>query len=85
MRATLNQLDSSLGSNHKRGNTKKRADCGDAKDQIEQHQASDEKEESVCDIKSTEERHDKVVETKGESYKNIVISTAKTKIEICYK
>ncbi|XP_067022856.1 uncharacterized protein [Acropora muricata] len=46
--------------------------------------------ETVCDIginalnaESMEERHDKV-ETKGESCKNIVITTAETKIEICY-
>ena len=32
---------------------------------------------------SMEERHDKV-ETKGESCKNSVITTAETKIEICY-
>jgi len=45
---------------------------------------------SVCDIgfnalnaESIDERHDKV-ETKGESCKNIVITTAE-KIEICYK
>ena len=58
---------------------------------IEQHGVSDKKEVSVCDIginalnaESMEERHDKV-ETKGESCKNIVITTAETKIEICYK
>ena len=45
---------------------------------------------SVCDIgfnvlkaESMKERHDKV-EIKGESCKNIVITTAETKIEICY-
>ena len=45
----------------------------------------------ACDIginalnaESMEERHDKV-ETKRESCKNIVITTAETKIEICYK
>ena len=32
------RLDSSLGSDHERGNIKKRADRGAAKDQIEQHQ-----------------------------------------------
>ena len=48
------------------------------------------KEVSVCDIgfnalnlESMEERHDKV-DTKGESCKNIVITAAETKIEICY-
>ena len=55
------------------------------------HGVSDKKGVSVCDIGinalnagSMEERHDKV-ETKGESCKNIVITTAETKIEICYK
>ena len=46
---------------------------------------------SVCDIgfnalnaEGMKERHDKV-ETKGESCKNIFITTAKTKIDICYQ
>ena len=54
---------------------------------LEQHGVSVKKEVSVCDIgiyalnaESMEERHDKV-ETKGESCKNIVITTAETKIE----
>ena len=38
----------------------------------------------ALNAESMEERHDKV-ETKGESCKNIVITTAETKIEICYK
>ena len=89
--AILNQSESSLGSDHERRNTKKRCDREDAEDQIEQHEVSDKKEVSVCDIgfnalnaESMEERHDKV-ETKGQSCKNIVITTAETKIEICYK
>ena len=44
------------------------------------------REVSLCDIgfnALNAERHDKV-ETKGESCKNIVITTAATKIEICY-
>ena len=89
--AILNQSQSSLGSDHERRNTKKRCDREDAEDQIEQHGVSDKKEVSVCDIginalnaESMEERHDKV-EAKGESCKNIVITTAETKIEICYK
>ena len=91
MSAILNQLESSLGSDHERRNTKKRCDREDAEDQIEQHEVSDKKEVSVCDIgfnalnaESMEERHDKV-ETKEENCKNIVITTAETKIEICYK
>ena len=91
MSAILNQSQSSLGSDHERKNTKKRRDREDAEDQIEQHGVSDEKEVSVCDIEinvlnaeSMEERHDKV-ETKGESCKNIVITTAETTIEICCK
>ena len=90
MSAILNQSESSLGSDHERRNTKKRCDREDAEDQIEQHEVSGKKEVSVCDIgfnalnaESMEERHDKV-ETKGESCKNI-ITTAETKIEICYK
>ena len=43
-------MDSSLGGDHERGNTKKRADRRDTKDEIEQHERSDEKEESACDI-----------------------------------
>ena len=89
--AILNQSQFSLGSDHERRNTKKRCDHEDAEDQIEQHGVSDKKEVSVCDIginaldaESMKERHDKV-ETKGESCKNIVITTAETKIEICYK
>ena len=46
---------------------------------------------SVCDIgfnalsaESMEERHDKL-DTKGELCKNIVITTAETKVENCYK
>ena len=91
MSAIFNQSESSLGSDHERRNTKKRCDREDAEDQIEQHEVSDKKEVSVCDIgfnalnaESTKQRHDKV-ETKGESCKNIVITTADTKIEICYK
>ena len=91
MSAILNQSESSLGSDHERRNTKKRCDREDAEDQIEQHEVSDKREVSVCDIgshalnaESMEERHDKV-ETKGESCKNIVITTGETKIEICYK
>ena len=91
MSAILNQSESSLGSDHERRNTKKRCDRADAEDQIEQHEVSDKKEVSVCDVgfnalnaKSTKERHDKV-ETKGESCKNIVITTADTKIKIFYK
>ena len=90
MSAILNQSESSLGSDHEKRNTKKRCDCKDAEDQIEQHKVSD-KKVSVCDIgfnalnaESMKERHDKV-ETKGESCKNIVITTAETKIEICSK
>ena len=91
MSAILNQSESSLGSDHEKRNTKKRCDREDAEDQIEQHEVSDKKEVSVCDIgfnalnaESMKERHDKV-ETKGESCKNIVIATAETKIEICCK
>ena len=77
MSAILNQseLESSLGSDHERRNTKKRCDREDAEDQIEQHEVSNKKEVSVCDIgftalnaESMEERHGKV-ETKGESCK----------------
>ena len=50
MSAILNQSDSSLGSYHERRNTKKRCDREDAEDQIEQHEVSDKKEVSVCDI-----------------------------------
>ena len=39
---------------------------------------------NALNAESMEERHDKV-ETKGKSCKNIVITTAETKIEICYK
>ena len=67
----MNQSKYSLGSDHERRNTKKRCDRKDAEDQIEQHEVSDKKEVSVCDIGfnalnagSMEERHDKV-ETKG--------------------
>ena len=88
--AILNQSESSLSSDYERRNTKKRCDREDAKDQIEQHEGSDKKEVSVCDIgfnalnaESMEERHDKV-KRKEESCKNI-ITTAETKIEICYK
>ena len=91
MSAILNQSESSLGSDHERRNTKKRCDREDAEDQIEQHEVSVKKDVSVCDIgfnalnaESMEERHDKV-ETKAESCKDIVITTAETKIEICYK
>ena len=91
MSAILTQSQSSLGSDHEGRNTKKSCDRKDAEDQIEQHGVSDKEEVSVCDIginalnaESMEERHDKV-ETKGESFKNIVITTAETKIEICYK
>ena len=91
MNAILNQSQSSLGSDYERSKTKKRCDREDAEDQIEQHGISDKKEVSVCDIginafnaESMKERHDKV-QTKGESCKNIVITTAETKIEICYK
>ena len=73
MSAIFNQSESSLGSDHERRNTKKRCDREDAEDQIEQHEVSDQKEVSVCDIgfnalnaESTKQRHDKV-ETKGES------------------
>ena len=84
--AILNQSESSLSNDHKRRNTKKECDHEDAEDQIEQHNISDKKEVSVCDIgfdALDAERHDKV-ETKGESCKNIVITAAETKIEICY-
>lgn len=91
MSAILNQSESSLGSDHEKRNIKKRCDCDDAEDPIEQHEVSDKKEVSVCDIgfnalntESMKERHDKV-ETKGESCKNVVITTAEMKIEICYK
>ena len=50
MSAILNQSESSLGSDHERRNTKKRCDREDAEDQIEQHEVSDKKEVSVCDI-----------------------------------
>ena len=50
MGAILNQSESSLGSDHERRNTKKRCDREDAEDQIEQHEVSDKKEVSVCDI-----------------------------------
>ena len=50
MSAILNQSESSLGSDHERRNTKKRCDGEDAKDQIEQHEGSEKKEVSVCDI-----------------------------------
>ena len=67
MSAILNQSESSLGSDHERRNTKKRCDREDAEDQIEQHEVSDKKEVSVCDIgfnalnaESMKERHDKV-------------------------
>ena len=90
MSGILNQSESSVGSDHERRNTKKSCDREDAEDQIEQHEVSDKKEASVCDIRfnalnaeSMEEKHDKA-ETKGESCKNIVITTAETKIEICY-
>ena len=73
--AILNQSESSLGSDRERRNTKKRCDREDAEDQIEQHEVSDKKEVSVCDIgfntlnaESMKQRHDKV-ETKGESCK----------------
>ena len=84
--AVLNRSKFSLDSDHEKKKTKERCDREDAKDQIEQHEGSDKKEVSVCDIwlKSMEERHDKV-ETKGESYKNIVINSAEMKIEICHK
>ena len=39
---------------------------------------------NALNAESMEERHDKV-ETKGESCKNIVITAAETKIEICDK
>ena len=39
---------------------------------------------NALNAESMEERHDKV-ETKGESCKNIVITTAETKIEVCDK
>ena len=88
MRAILNQSRSSLGRYHERRNTKKRCDRDDAEDQIKQHGVSDKGEVSVCDIRinalnaeSMEERHDKV-ETKGESLKNIVITTAETKLSV---
>ena len=48
MSAILNQSESSLGSDHKRRNTKKRCDREDAEDQIEQHKVSDKKEVCVC-------------------------------------
>ena len=47
MSAILNQSESSLGSDHERRNTKKRCDREDAE---EQHEVSDKKEVSVCDI-----------------------------------
>ena len=50
MIAILNQSESSLGSDHERRNTKKRCDREGAEDQIEQHEVSDKKEVSVCDI-----------------------------------
>ena len=50
MSAILNQSESSLGSDHERRNTKKRCDREGAEDQIEQHEVSDKKEVSVCDI-----------------------------------
>ena len=59
-------------------------------EQVIQRKVSDKGEVSVWNIRinalnaeSMEERHDKV-ETKGESLKNIVITTAETKI-VCYK
>ena len=69
--AILNQSESSIGSDRERRNTKKSCDREDAEDQIEQHEVSDKKEVSVCDIgfntlnaESMKQRHDKV-ETKG--------------------
>ena len=66
-----------------------RCDGEDVEDQIEQHEVSDKREVSVCDIgfntlnaENIEERCDKV-ETKEESRKNIVITIAETKIEVC--
>ena len=50
MSAIFNQSESSLRSDHERRNTKKRCDREDAEDQIEQHEVSDQKEVSVCDI-----------------------------------
>ena len=50
MSAILNQSESSLGSDHESRNTKKRCDREGAEDQIEQHEVSDKKEVSVCDI-----------------------------------
>ena len=69
MSAILNKSESSLSNDHKRRNTKKGCDHEDAEDQIEQHNISDKKEVSVCDIgfdALDAERHDKV-ETNGES------------------
>ena len=67
MSAVLNQLESSLGRDHENRNTKKRCDREDVEDQIEQHEVSDKKEVSVCDIRfnalnaeSMKQRHDKV-------------------------
>ena len=86
MSAILNQSESSLGSDHERRNTKKRCHREDAEDQIEQHEVSDKKEVSVCDIGFNALNAESMEESwKGESCKNIVITTAETKIEIFYK
>ena len=87
MSADLNQSESSLDSDHERRNTKKRCDREDADDQIEQHEVSDKKEVSVCDIgfnalnaESMEERHDKV-ETKGKAAKILLLPLLRRKLK----
>ena len=83
MSAILNQSESSLGSDHKRRNTKKRCDREDAEDQIEQHKVSDKKEVCVCDIgfnALNAQMHDKV-ETKGESCKILLLPLLRRKLK----
>ena len=61
--------------------------CRRMKDQIEQHEVSDKKEVSFCDIgfnalnaESMEERHDKV-ETNGVSCKNVLLPLLRRKLK----
>ena len=86
MSAILNQSESSLGSDHEKRNTKKRCDCKDAEDQIEQHKVSD-KKVSVCDIgfnalnaESMKERHGKV-EQRGKAAKILLLPLLRRKLK----
>ena len=85
MSAILNQSESSLGSDHKRGIQRKGVIAKMQRIKLNSMRFQTKRRclFNALNAESMEERHDKF-ETKGESSKNI-ITTAETKIKMCYK